>query len=962
MKRWLVLIVVVLVLITLAVTVRWWLPPLLAFVGANSELIQGLQAAAQLVLWGGAAVIAVIGYVHGRRSEHTPVVQIRQGDQTIEARAEDSGMAVGGDVSDSTLINADIVVVADRWLRTLHRGASLETLRRATVEYLHYLLDRHRYLNLKGVGPAERISLRLPLLDLYVPLKARVELPEGETWRRELRLAGRPLAGSVGDQPEQGTEEPGALAGRLGEPQPVLELLQQHDGLIVLGDPGAGKTTFLKYLALRLAAGEGEALGLGERLPLLVPLSAYANALSGGDVRLDDFMADYLHAIGADLPMADLLAASLTAGRALVLLDGLDEVKELALRHTVAERVADFYALHRRAGNKFVLTSRIVGYRAVRPAAEGLVECTLVDFDDDEIADFVARWTAALERQAQGEGGAAQADAARERRELLDAIQRNPGVRRLAANPLLLTILALMKRQGVTLPERRVELYDQYVRTLLSTWNRARSLSGRGAAPDLDVVQTVRVLAPLALWMHEVAPGEGLVKREELRRQLEAIYAGRGEAKPEAAAQHLLEDVREHAALLLERGPGEFGFIHLTFEEYLAAVAIALAAQGSCRPVVDRLAPHVGDAVWREVALLAVGYLGIVQQLDQVAGAVVEALADERPGAAGEAVVLAGEAVLDAWPVGVPRSSKERVSAALIPTMQDAAVPALLRRRAGQLLGRLGWQPADLDAFVEVPAGRFLYGDDRRERRIAERYWIAKYPVTHLQYGRFMADHGYDRREFWSDDGWAWRMGTYDSRATDSWEKDWLARRPPDRRRQPFWWDDPDENNPLSPVVGVSWFEAEAYCNWLTGRLTAIPLAAGRSVARPARYVVRLPTEEEWERAARGAEGQEYPWPGAFNPAWANTEESDPAKKYGIGTTAVCTYPQGASPAGAWDMSGNVWEWTNSLYSPRESSRVVRGGSWNDTQRLARCACRLRNMPDNYYTNLGFRVVVSLSF
>ena len=195
MKRWLVLIVVVLVLITLAVTVRWWLPPLLAFVGANSELIQGLQAAAQLVLWAAAAVIAVIGYVRGRRSEHTPVVQIRQGDQTIEARAEDSGMAVGGDVSDSTLINADIVVVADRWLRTLHRGASLETLRRATVEYLRYLLDRHRYLNLKGVGPAERISLRLPLLDLYVPLKARVELPEGETWRRELRLAGRLLAG-----------------------------------------------------------------------------------------------------------------------------------------------------------------------------------------------------------------------------------------------------------------------------------------------------------------------------------------------------------------------------------------------------------------------------------------------------------------------------------------------------------------------------------------------------------------------------------------------------------------------------------------------------------------------------------------------------------------------------------------------------------------------------------------------
>ncbi|MCX6032995.1 MAG: SUMF1/EgtB/PvdO family nonheme iron enzyme [Chloroflexi bacterium] len=972
MKRWIVLIVVVLFLVALALTVRWWLPPILAFVGANSDLIQGLEAALQLTFAAVAAAVAVIGYLRGRREKQTPVVQIDQGDKTVEARAKDSGMAVSGDVSDSTLINANVVVVADRWLRTLRRGASPEALRRATEEYLRYLLDRHRYLNLKGVGPAERIPLRLPLLDLYVPLKARVELPEGETWRRELRLAGRPLAGSVGDQPEPGAEEQGALASHLSEPQPALGLLQRYDGLIVLGDPGAGKTTFLKYLALRLAAGEGDALGLGERLPVLVPLSAYATALNDGDVRLDDFMARYLHDIGSDLPMADLLAAALTAGRALVLLDGLDEVKELALRHTVAERVADFYALHRRAGNKFVLTSRVVGYRAVRPTAEGLVECTLVDFDDDEIADFVARWTAALERQAQGVSAVAQADAARERRELLDAIQRNPSVRRLAANPLLLTILALMKRQGVTLPERRVELYDQYVRTLLSTWNRARSLSGRMAAPDLDVVQTVRMLAPLALWMHEVAPGVGLVKREDLRRKLEAIYADRGEANPEAAAHRLLEDVREHAALLLERGPGEYGFIHLTFEEYLAAVAIALAAQGSCRPVVARLAPHVGDPAWHEVALLAVGYLGISQQLDRVAGDVVEALITEQPGPRGEAVVLAGEAVLDARPVGVPRSSKNCVVAALVTTMQDAAVPATLRRRAGLLLGHLDWQPADLaigsvqalDEFVEVPAGKFLYGDDKRERRITERFWIAKYPVTNLQYARFMADHGYDRREFWSDDGWMWRDGNdsdlsfIQNKEDRESYRNWLVRRPPDKRQQPFWWDDLDENNPITPVVGVSWFEAEAYCNWLNDRLTAMPLAADQSVVRPSRYIVHLPTEEEWERAARGTDGREYPWVGDFNLANANVAEEIGR---GSGTTAVCTYPQGASPVGVWDMSGNVWEWTSSYWSPKVLYRVVRGGSWYYDQRLARCAFRLRRVSDLCDALIGLRVVVSLS-
>ncbi len=162
-------------------------------------------------------------------------------------------------------------------------------------------------------------------------------------------------------------------------------------------------------------------------------------------------------------------------------------------------------------------------------------------------------------------------------------MQRNPGVRRLAANPLLLTILALMKRQGVTLPERRVELYQKYVETLLKHWNLARGL-GRPPSRDLDVVETVRVLAPLALWMHETSPGVGLVKREAMRRKLDEIYAGRGVDEPERAARQFLADVREYAGLLLERGAGQYGFIHLTFQEYLAAVATPRRGTGRVEP------------------------------------------------------------------------------------------------------------------------------------------------------------------------------------------------------------------------------------------------------------------------------------------------------------------------------------------------------------------------------------------
>ena len=838
------------------------------------------------------------------------------------------GKFVGGD--DTTIYAQTVVIAAERFLERMPHLSTQLDLRQATRDYLQYLLDRHRYLNLKGMGVSDRVPLRLPLLELYVPLRARQELPEGETWKRDTRLAGRELA----EKQQQ------ALAGRLSEPRPVLELLQQNDGLIILGDPGAGKTTFLKFLALTLALGEGEELGLGHRLPVLVPLSAFASALGQGNVRLDEFIATYYHELGADLFLTGMLADALRQGAALLLLDGLDEVKDPGLRHTVVERVVDFYGFQHKAGNKFVITSRIVGYREVRPAAEGLAECTLLDFDDEELEAFVRQWTTALERQAQDATSVALADAGRERRELLEAIHANPGVRRLAANPLLLTILALMKRQGVTLPERRVELYDQYVRTLLSTWNRARGL-GRPPTRDLDVVQTVRILAPLALWMHEVSPALGLVKREELRRRLEAIYQERGEEHPEPAANQLLVDAHEHACLLLERGPGEYGFIHLTFEEFLAGVGIALQGQCDVGPIVAGLSKHVGDPGWREVARLTVSYLGIIQQRDQAAGAVVEALLERAPGDPGQAAVLAGEAVLDAWPGGLPQRSKDRTVQALIPAMQGAEVKAPLRRQAGLLLGRLGWLPHDVDAFVEVPAGKFLYGDEKRTREIPYRYWIASYPVTNAQYARFMKDGGYRRRELWSKEGWKWR-----------------ERR---QQEQPEFWEDSDFGNSLFPVVGVRWYEAEAYARWQDSALRSLPVGDKPTRPRPRSYSVRLPTELEWERAARGTDGREYPWAGEFDPAYANTEESDTERLIGIRTTAVCTYPQGISPVGAWDMSGNVWEWTLSRWSKKDPSRVLRGGSWFSFQRDARCAYGYWDVPDGWFIDVGFRVVFSLA-
>jgi formylglycine-generating enzyme required for sulfatase activity len=873
----------------------------------------------------------------------------------VKDREAGGGIAAGGDITKSVAITGDnntvkVLVIADpdKLWQILSKRSPSQDLLEATQGYLTFLVGRYRCLDFKGMGVSDRVPLKLPLVDLYVPLKARAELPEaGETLSRDARLAGR----------NPSAEEVESMGHRLSEPRELLGLLRERDGLIILGDPGAGKTTFLKYVALRLASGEGGGLGLGVKLPILLPLSAYANALEEGDVPLDRFIADYYRGRGIPFPIEDMLGAALCQGGALLLLDGLDEVKDLGRRRVVVDRVSDFFALHRGKGNKFLLTSRIVGYRDVRPAVEGLAECTLMDFDEEDVERFTEKWTKAIEKAARGDTKDASEEAAREKKELLAAIRGNPGVRTLASNPLLLTILALMKRQGVTLPERRVELYQKYLETLIKHWNLARGL-GRPTSRDLDPVETLKVLAPLALWMHETSPGVGLVKREDLRRKLEEIYRSGKDSDPEKAARQFLADVHDQACLLLERGAGEYGFIHLTFQEYLAAVAVAQQGQEEIDPVVEVFEAHLGDPSWREVLLLAVGYLGIIQQRDRAAGAVLESLILRfRKGALrsflakcsslltgrippprsepGQAAVLCGEAVADASPGGVTPACRSSVVKAVMETMRGhgRAKPAI-RVAAGNALARLGdprfrqdaWCLPDepLLGFVEVPGGKFRMGEGKEAHEVdLPAFYMASYPVTVAQFRAFVEASGHT------------------------------------------------PGNPISnrPVVRVNWNEAVAYCRWLTERLrewegTPEPLA---TLLRKEGWLITLPSEAEWEKAARGTDGRRFPWGDEPDPDRANYSDT----RIGA-TSAVGCFPKGASPYGIEDMSGNVWEWTRSVhgeypYDPRDGrenldahgDRALRGGAFYRSHVIIRCASRGRRGPGDRGVGLGFRVVAS---
>jgi len=229
-------------------------------------------------------------------------------------------------------------------------------------------------------------------------------------------------------------------------------------------------------------------------------------------------------------------------------------------------------------------------------------------------------------------------------------------------------------------------------------------------------------------------------------------------------------------------------------------------------------------------------------------------------------------------------------------------------------------------AWIAIPAGPFVYQDG--ERRELPIFWMAKYPVTNAQYQCFIDDGGYDEDRWWRD----------------------LERPEP---AQPRW---PQGNRPRTDV---DWYEAVAFTRWLNARL-ALPDGS-----------IRLPTELEWEKAARGETGLAYPWGEDYRSGFANVDETYGEKKgpwYLEQTTAVGLYPHGRSPYGVQDMAGTVWEWCLNRYDNLDAtapdtsgaSRALRGGSFISSPDDARTGVRNGDPPENRIDGTGFRLLSSV--
>jgi predicted NACHT family NTPase len=369
----------------------------------------------------------------------------------------------------------------------------------------------------------------------------------------------------------------------------ALEAVNCHDKLMILGKPGAGKTTFLKWLALQCNEGKFNQ----NRVPLFVTLKEFAEA--EGQPDLLSFIIKQLTECGVENGQ-EVVASILQAGRSIILLDGLDELKAQdhdriinTIRHTTQQYDS----------NQFVMTCRIAAKEYV---FEKFTEVEVADFDDGQIADFSYKWF-----QSKDPVKVIQ---------FPQELKANPGLTELATNPLLLTLLCLVFEEGGRFPVNRSELYKEGLDVLLKKWDAKRNIKRQEVYKQISLQRKEDLLSQVAYKAFQ--QNDYFFKQIFVEEQIRDYIRNLPNASTETETLQLdseavLNSIAAQHGLLVERARGIYSFSHLTFQEYFTARWFKEKADGDFGELIS----HINDKQWREVFLLTVGMLKNADKLLQ---------------------------------------------------------------------------------------------------------------------------------------------------------------------------------------------------------------------------------------------------------------------------------------------------------------------------------------------------------
>ncbi|MBN1931273.1 MAG: SUMF1/EgtB/PvdO family nonheme iron enzyme [Desulfobacterales bacterium] len=771
-------------------------------------------------------------------------------------------------------------------------------------------------------GFKTRLKVPIDIADIYVPLRAMIDLrATGHSYFADAEDAENCLR-------KQGVDREISVPDAFREAE---KMKPPRRGIVILGDPGSGKTTHMKRILLWCLRGELSQIGLPEdMIPVFLPLRELKDVNSG----LDAFIQGQLAHPLLDTPK-DFGKRLLDRGSLLFLLDGLDEVADQNLRSKVSRWIETALKVHRNC--RFVVTCRFAGYTEQARLDADFLEMHVRPLNENQAETFIRNWYRIVETGLISDPVQAKALALEKADHLIDRL-RKPEFRarrifEMTRNPLLLTNICLVHQSRNNLPQTRALLYDECIDVLLEKWRGAIGFQSR-----IKTQGGRLVLQPAALWMHQ----------EENRRRASAAElspiiepALKAVGWQHGSASDFLELIRDESGLLTGWSGDQYGFMHLGFQEYLAAREIQNRAFRD-RKILRELAKRFGESWWQEVTLLLLALDNpclFAEFMEEVVK--LSAFADYTEFMAmcleesSERTVEPFMELLKAEPGENEEFWVRQLAALRIVERMDKttleSMASKLRMHPYSKI-RKWFETRNIETgqeviqatqggyeLVFVPGGRFLMGSPAMEQGrydwegpqhevTVPDFYIGRYPVTNEEYGRFIQATSYQEPEYWGD------------------------------RRY---------NQPRQPVVGVSWHDAKAFAEW-----------AG----------LQLPSEAQWEYACRA---------GTTTPYYSGNSETDLERAgWYYRNSGDKLHPVGEKEPnnfGLYDMHGNVWEWcedhwhSNYKDAPIDGSawvdrneggnRVLRGGSWGYGAGYCRTASRVRRGPDLRGNDYGFRLV-----
>ncbi|MBO3457808.1 MAG: NACHT domain-containing protein [Aetokthonos hydrillicola CCALA 1050] len=364
-----------------------------------------------------------------------------------------------------------------------------------------------------------------------------------------------------------------------------LEAVEKYPKLIILGKLGAGKTTFLRYLAIQCLQGEFHS----HRVPVFVSLKDFAEAVNNPG--LLEYISIFVVNGEQDKDSTDVSVTKqlLSHGRTLILLDGLDEVRNEDT-HRVFKEIREFS--DRFPDNHFIITSRIA---AVEYNFESFTEVEVAGFDEQQIADFAAKWYRSKTTI-----------------NFLQKLAENQLLKELATNPLLLVLLCLVFEERNDFPVNLAELYKEVLDVLLKKWDAKRCIQRNQAYQGLSGERKEDLLSEIA-WSTFVK-GDRFFKQKVLEQQIRDYIDNLPDANTDPQAlqidtEAILKSIEAHHSLLIEQAKGIYSFPFIALHEYLVARKIVSSRSSQAEKALENLATHITENRWQNVFSLTLEML-----------------------------------------------------------------------------------------------------------------------------------------------------------------------------------------------------------------------------------------------------------------------------------------------------------------------------------------------------------------